>query len=176
MPAATKATRVACGRRIGDEGIVGEVGVDSERIHLGRRVLDVSPAGVVRFADGGEVSAGVIIAADGVHSTVRRALGFDSDAVFSGTIAVSESARWALHDHLPLERWHDGRVVLLGDAAHAMLPHQGQGANQTIEDAAGPDAGARRDRACAELPTMVGWIHAHDARAAAERMLESIHA
>jgi len=26
--------------------------------------------------------------------------------------------------------------VLLGDAAHAMLPHQGQGANQTIEDAA----------------------------------------
>ena len=26
--------------------------------------------------------------------------------------------------------------MLLGDAAHAMLPHQGQGANQTIEDAA----------------------------------------
>jgi salicylate hydroxylase len=26
-------------------------------------------------------------------------------------------------------------VVLLGDAAHAMLPHQGQGANQAVEDA-----------------------------------------
>jgi salicylate hydroxylase len=49
--------------------------------------------------------------------------------------AVSEGSRWALHDHVPLERWSAGRVVLLGDAAHAMLPHQGQGANQTVEDA-----------------------------------------
>jgi salicylate hydroxylase len=50
--------------------------------------------------------------------------------------ATEEGARWALHDHEPLPRWHAGRCVLLGDAAHAMLPHQGQGANQTIEDAA----------------------------------------
>lgn len=44
-------------------------------------------------------------------------------------------ARWALHDLEPLERWHTDRVVLMGDAAHAMVPHQGQGAGQTIEDA-----------------------------------------
>lgn len=43
--------------------------------------------------------------------------------------------RWALFGQEPLNRWHRDRIVLLGDAAHAMLPHHGQGANQTIEDA-----------------------------------------
>jgi salicylate hydroxylase len=35
----------------------------------------------------------------------------------------------------PLPTWRRGRAVLLGDAAHGMLPHHGQGANATIEDA-----------------------------------------
>lgn len=40
-------------------------------------------------------------------------------------------------DPLPASvRWHKGRVVILGDAAHATLPYLGQGANQAIEDAA----------------------------------------
>ena len=44
--------------------------------------------------------------------------------------------RWALYDRTPLPTWVNGRVALLGDAAHAMLPFFAQGAAQAIEDAA----------------------------------------
>lgn len=44
--------------------------------------------------------------------------------------------RWALYDRTPLPAWAAGRVALLGDAAHAMLPFFAQGAAQAIEDAA----------------------------------------
>jgi salicylate hydroxylase len=45
------------------------------------------------------------------------------------------SDRWGLFHRPPLGRWTRGRVTLLGDAAHHLAPHHGQGANQSIEDA-----------------------------------------
>ena len=47
---------------------------------------------------------------------------------------VEKTFRWALYDREPLPAWTRGRLTLLGDAAHPMLPHLGQGANQSIED------------------------------------------
>jgi len=50
--------------------------------------------------------------------------------------AATDTRRWALYDRAPLPRWTDGRISLLGDAAHAMLPFFAQGAAQAVEDAA----------------------------------------
>jgi salicylate hydroxylase len=41
----------------------------------------------------------------------------------------------ALYDRNPLDTWISGRIALMGDAAHAMLPYHAQGAVQSIEDA-----------------------------------------
>jgi salicylate hydroxylase len=200
--------------------------VPSGFIQLNHRVVGLSgePDGVrLRFAEGSEVVASVVVGADGVNSTVRRyicgdvapthsgEIGFravipieksrdlpnptslhcwcgpDTHVVYYGLesgkivnlLAVYKPRRlppwtrlsnrvsatrdqalsifeeyswdprildlvrniegdmslWALVELPRLPRWSRGRVILLGDAAHAPLPHQGQGAGLAIEDA-----------------------------------------
>lgn len=62
---------------------------------------------------------------EGFHPTVRDLLSH-----------VPVVHKWALADREPLPRWSEGGVVLLGDAAHPMMPHMGQGAAMAIEDVA----------------------------------------
>jgi salicylate hydroxylase len=194
----------------------------SGALHTGHRCTSFSQdddSAVVTFDNGASVEADVVIAADGIHSTLQRYVVEPRPPVFSGVVAyrgvipaarvpgwswphglvnwvgqgkhflvfpvragkllnyvgfvpadelmseswsapgdpavlaaefadwnpllsrllsnVDATFRWSLYDRDPLPRWTDGRLTLLGDAAHAMLPHMGQGANQAIEDGMG---------------------------------------
>ncbi|TLQ41949.1 FAD-dependent monooxygenase [Streptomyces marianii] len=55
--------------------------------------------------------------------------------VLEAVRALTGTQRLTLYDREPLKLWSTGRVTLLGDAAHPMLPHHGQGASQAMEDA-----------------------------------------
>jgi salicylate hydroxylase len=60
--------------------------------------------------------------------------------------SVESIFKWALFDREPLPCWSRGRVALLGDACHAMLPYMAQGAAQAIEDGAALAAALRGTR------------------------------
>ena len=61
---------------------------------------------------------------------------------------------WGLFDRRPLANWTNGRLTMLGDAAHAMLPHLGQGANQAVEDAVALGV-LLEGRTSADVPAML---------------------
>ncbi len=122
----------------------------------------------------------VEMSAPRLDATFRRVV----EATPAGDIRVDE-----LYARDPIEHWGRGPVTLLGDAAHPMLPHTGQGAAQAIEDAVAlglvlapagdvPDA-LRRDAAC------IGGAHppgreprtahrAHDDHAECARRIDAI--
>jgi salicylate hydroxylase len=76
------------------------------------------------WTERGEV-ADFLGAFQGWHPQVRGIIG-----------SAEETFLWGLFDRLPLERWSVGRVSLLGDACHPMLPFMAQGAAMAIEDGA----------------------------------------
>lgn len=60
------------------------------------------------------------------------------------TAVVDEAFLTGIHYRDPLPTWHSGRVVLLGDAAHPVLPTSGSGAAMALEDAIAIAACLRR--------------------------------
>ena len=194
-------------------------GAAGARFTLGHRCAGVRNEGataVVRFEDGAEEEADLVIGADGIHSVVRRAILGEEPARYTGTmcwrgivpfdkpdyelvapattlwngphghvvtywirggtgvniVAVHETPevtgeswtgrstpaemmaaypgwhprlmslleraehvfKWGLYDREPRSAWSSGRVTLLGDAAHPMLPFLSQGAAMALED------------------------------------------
>ena len=98
--------------------------VQSERLVNFVAIVDRDTWTRESWTDRGDL-ADALAAFDGWHPEVRAILG-----------AVDETFVWALFDRPPLERWTRGRVALLGDACHPMLPFMAQGAAQAIEDGA----------------------------------------
>ena len=68
----------------------------------------------------GEVDAAFATCAE----QIRHALGY-----------VPRDRHWLMYDREPIDTWVEGRLLLLGDAAHPMLQYLAQGACQSIEDA-----------------------------------------
>jgi salicylate hydroxylase len=196
-------------------------GVDVRSLHLGHRLIAIEEKAAsveLRFANGVRHDAELVIAADGIHSQVRRALYGEDHPAYTGQMvwralpdgaslpadvlepsghiqwlgsgrhffayylrgrdvvnivtqqdtaqwveegwstagnieemrasfpdpeprlkalldAVTRCSQWGLFLRPPTGNWGRGRIQLIGDAAHAMLPNAGQGAAQAFEDA-----------------------------------------
>lgn len=189
-------------------------------VHLSKRCISVSNAGdkaIAKFHDGSEIEADVVVAADGIRSSIRKALFDESEPRYTGNVlyrmlipidppdhdlvypsssmwlgpgghvvtyyvqsgnvvnvaCCHETEEWeeeswtlrssreellsaykdwaprllrlleradniykfGLFDRDPMSSWTVGRVCLLGDAAHPMLPFLSQGAAMALEDA-----------------------------------------
>ena len=90
--------------------------------------------------------------------------GFDERIIgITRDLDMTKVNQRGVYDIDPVDAWHSDTVVLLGDSAHAMLHHQGQGANSAIMD-----AGALAD-ALAEEPSVPAAL----ARYQAERKPET---
>ncbi len=72
---------------------------------------------------------------EGTHGECERDFAGWHEDIFTLIRNIETPFKWALFLREPQPRWSAGRVSLLGDACHAMVPYLGQGANSAIEDA-----------------------------------------
>ncbi|MEU6658701.1 FAD-dependent monooxygenase [Streptomyces sp. NPDC046821] len=99
--------------------------------------------GIAPLADGRTYLFGVANAPEGQRNPggelaeIRRRFGRWHDPIPQLLAAADDSAvmRHDIYELPPLASFVTGRAALLGDAAHAMTPNMGQGANQALEDA-----------------------------------------
>jgi salicylate hydroxylase len=196
-------------------------GLDRARLHLDHRLIGIEERGArvaLSFANGARREADLVIAADGVHSVVRRVLYGDDNPTYTGQMVwrallkgsdvpaevmepsghvqwmgsgrhllayylrrrevvnivtqedtdkwvaegwstpgdpdemrasfpnpeprlerilriITQCSKWGLFTRPLTDNWGRGRIELIGDAAHTMLPNAGQGACQAFEDA-----------------------------------------
>jgi salicylate hydroxylase len=146
----------------------------AHRIHLGHRLMGFVDRGrrvQATFENGVEIEVDLLVGADGIHSIVRSIMLGAATPHFTGCVAYRGlvpadrlkhldlevtaeiwmgPGAWALFDRAPLERWSTGRVTLLGDSCHPMLPFMAQGAAQALEDGATLTACLIRE---ADVPT-----------------------
>ncbi|KAJ5095289.1 hypothetical protein N7532_007580 [Penicillium argentinense] len=66
---------------------------------------------------------------------------------------ITNTIKWPLVSGTPLPRWTAGRIVMLGDAAHAMLPYMSQGAAMAVEDAIALSTSLSKLTSTHDLPT-----------------------
>ncbi|HZE46619.1 MAG TPA: alpha/beta hydrolase fold domain-containing protein, partial [Xanthobacteraceae bacterium] len=71
----------------------------------------------------------------GTPAELDQAFAACCDPVRAGVALISRDRRWVMYDREPLDNWTTGRITLLGDAAHPMVPFLAAGAGQSIEDA-----------------------------------------
>jgi 2-polyprenyl-6-methoxyphenol hydroxylase-like FAD-dependent oxidoreductase len=124
-------------RGIADFALV-EPEISRELFGAGRRAAyyELGPGRVYWWATA-PLPAGTEIASPARRAYLEEAFAgwaFDLPAIFAhtpeGSILQND-----IYDREPARRWHRGRAVLLGDAAHPTTPNLGQGACMAIEDA-----------------------------------------
>jgi salicylate hydroxylase len=134
VPIACVPTRIGPGGsvKIGRDEYVGWIGPDGHVICYPIR------AGQLYNIFAGHVSEDWVEESWSVPSSVAELLaGFHgwNDALLDMLGHVEHCFKWGIRDRDPLPRWTSGRVSLLGDAAHPMMPTLAQGAAITLEDA-----------------------------------------